>query len=266
MSVPVRTLKSLAVLCTVALVAACDPSAEGESESGADSAAPETAGGRISYGAGYAMAENLRQQLGDDFDGASFAMGVDDAVTERERRVDDEALGAARDEIVARRQAQAEATAESQLAEAQAFIEENAAREGVTTTESGLQYEVIKEGDGASPAATDTVVTHYTGTLLDGTVFDSSEERGEPATFGLDRVIPGWTEALQLMEVGDRWRLWLPPELAYGTRSPSDVIPPNALLVFEVELLDVNPEGEASGEPSDAAEAADAEEAASSES
>lgn len=244
MSVPFRSLRGLALLCTAALIAACDPAAE--SGAGAESAAPETAGGRISYGAGYAMAENLREQLGDDFDGASFAMGVDDAVEERDRRVDDEALSAARDEIVARRQEEAEATAEEQLAEAEAFLEENAAREGVTRTESGLQYEVIQEGDGASPVATDTVVTHYTGTLLDGTVFDSSEERGEPATFTLDRVIPGWTEALQMMEVGDRWRLWLPPELGYGERSPSEVIPPNALLVFEVELLDVNPDDDSS--------------------
>jgi FKBP-type peptidyl-prolyl cis-trans isomerase len=223
-------------------VAGCAPEGEAPAEAAAP-ATPETAAGRLSYGAGYAMAENISGQFGEDFDGESFAAGVADAVAGRDRAVDDDALTAARDEIVARRQEAAQAAAQENQAAAESFLAENAGREGVTVTESGLQYEVIEAGDGgASPEPTDTVVTHYTGTLPDGTVFDSSRERGEPATFGLDRVIPGWTEALQLMEVGDRWRLWLPPELAYGERSPSEAIPPNSALVFDVELLDVNPE------------------------
>ncbi|HSG90772.1 MAG TPA: FKBP-type peptidyl-prolyl cis-trans isomerase [Pseudomonadales bacterium] len=237
-----RTVGLLTLVGAASVLSACDPSAGGKDEAQA-AVAPESASGRISYGAGYAMAENFSEQLGEDFDGAAFASGVDDAVAQRDRLVDDEALTAARDEIVARRQAQMEQEAESSLEAARTFLAANAEREGITVTESGIQYEVLKSGDGASPEVTDTVVTHYTGSLPDGTVFDSSEERGEPATFGLDRVIPGWTEALQLMKVGDRWRIWLPPELAYGERGAGDDIPPNSALVFEVELLDVNPEG-----------------------
>lgn len=240
-------LRGTLLLGAALLVAACEPGAD-DAEPEAAATAPETAAGRISYGAGFAMADNLRGQLGEDFDGSAFAHGVRDAVDGRERLVDEAQLTAARDEIVARRQAAAEEEAQANMQSAQAFLAENATREGVTETESGLQYEVLTEGSGATPVATDIVVTHYTGRLADGTVFDSSEARGEPATFGLDRVIPGWTEALQLMQVGDRWRLWLPPELAYGTRSPSEDIPPNAMLEFEVELLDVNPDSAANPE------------------
>ena len=109
----------------------------------------------------------------------------------------------------------------------------------MTTLESGLQYEVLVEGSGPKPSAEDTVVTHYHGTLTDGTVFDSSVERGSPASFPVNRVIPGWTEALQLMGVGSKWRLVIPPELAYGERGAGGAIPPNSTLVFEVELLEI---------------------------
>ena len=120
-----------------------------------------------------------------------------------------------------------------------AFLEQNGQREGVVTLPSGLQYEVLAEGDGASPGPTSTVTTHYHGTLIDGTVFDSSVQRGQPASFPVNRVIAGWTEALQLMQVGDKWRLYLPPELAYGDRGAGGAIGPGATLIFEVELLDV---------------------------
>lgn len=126
------------------------------------------------------------------------------------------------------------------LEKSQAFLTENAKKDGVSVTESGLQYEVIEEGeeDGASPAAQDTVQVHYEGTLIDGQVFDSSYQRGEPAAFPLNRVIPGWTEGVQLMSVGDKYRFFIPPDLAYGTRgTPS--IGPNEALIFEVELLNV---------------------------
>ena len=121
-----------------------------------------------------------------------------------------------------------------------AFLAENAKKEGVTSTDSGLQYEVLTKGDGASPSAENSVTVHYTGTLIDGTVFDSSVERGTPATFGVSQVIPGWTEALQLMSVGDKWRLVIPSELAYGARGSGAKIGPNSTLVFEVELLKIN--------------------------
>lgn len=120
-----------------------------------------------------------------------------------------------------------------------AFLAQNGQREEVVTLPSGLQYEVLAEGDGASPGPTSTVTTHYHGTLIDGTVFDSSVQRGQPASFPVNRVIAGWTEALQLMQVGDKWRLFLPPELAYGDRGAGGAIGPGATLIFEVELLDV---------------------------
>jgi len=124
--------------------------------------------------------------------------------------------------------------------EAKKFLEENKAKEGVVTLPSGLQYKIIKEGNGPKPKETDNVTVHYKGTLLDGTQFDSSYDRGEPVTFPLNRVIKGWTEALQLMPVGSKWQLFIPPNLAYG-KDGNQRIPPNALLQFEVELLEIKP-------------------------
>jgi FKBP-type peptidyl-prolyl cis-trans isomerase FklB len=119
------------------------------------------------------------------------------------------------------------------------FLAENAKREGVTTLASGLQYEVIKEGNGKKPSATDKVKCHYEGTLIDGTLFDSSIKRGEPTVFGLNQVIKGWTEALQLMTEGSKWRLYLPSELAYGAQGAGEAIPPHSALIFDVELIEV---------------------------
>lgn len=120
------------------------------------------------------------------------------------------------------------------------FLNENAQRDGVTTTESGLQYEVLKEGTGNLPKETDKVTVHYHGTLIDGTVFDSSVDRGEPATFPVNGVIPGWVEALQLMKEGAKYKLFIPSDLAYGERGAGGAIGPNATLVFEVELISIN--------------------------
>ncbi|MGC8737243.1 MAG: FKBP-type peptidyl-prolyl cis-trans isomerase [Candidatus Hydrogenedens sp.] len=125
-------------------------------------------------------------------------------------------------------------------AEAKKFLEENKTKEGVVTLPSGLQYKVLKEGNGPKPKETDSVTVHYKGTLLDGTKFDSSYDRGEPVTFPLNRVIKGWTEALQLMPVGSKWQLFIPPDLAYG-KDGNQRIPPNALLQFEVELIEIKP-------------------------
>ena len=119
------------------------------------------------------------------------------------------------------------------------FLAENAKKEGVKTTASGLQYKVIKSGTGESPKPTDTVKVHYHGTLIDGTVFDSSVQRGEPISFPVQGVIPGWIEALQLMKVGDKWQLFIPSKLAYGERNPSPLIGANSTLIFEVELLGI---------------------------
>ena len=120
-----------------------------------------------------------------------------------------------------------------------AFLEANGTKDGVITTASGLQYSVITAGEGAKPTATSKVSVHYHGTLIDGTVFDSSVDRGQPASFGVNQVIKGWTEALQLMSTGDKWTLYIPSELAYGSNPPGGTIPPDAVLIFEVELLEV---------------------------
>jgi FKBP-type peptidyl-prolyl cis-trans isomerase FklB len=129
--------------------------------------------------------------------------------------------------------------AAANLKTGEAFLAENGLKPQVTTTPSGLQYQVLQEGSGAKPGPTDTVKCHYHGTLINGTVFDSSVQRGQPASFPLNRVISGWTEALQLMPVGSKWRLFLHPQLAYGNREVSAVIGPNCTLIFDVELLDI---------------------------
>lgn len=153
------------------------------------------------------------------------------------------------DSIISPEQAQAliqkffesasERQAQKNLEEGNAYLEKNKAREGVTTTESGLQYEVITAGTGAMPTAADQVRVHYHGTLIDGKVFDSSVDRGEPVVFGVGQVIPGWTEALQLMPVGSKWKIYLPSNIAYGERGAGGDIGPNAALIFEVELLEI---------------------------
>lgn len=131
------------------------------------------------------------------------------------------------------------AKAEANLKEGMAFLEANKNKPGVFTTDSGLQYEIIAEGHGLKPKSTQTVTCHYHGTLLNGTIFDSSVKRGAPASFPLNRVISGWTEALQMMPVGSKWRLYLPPHLAYGSMQVGS-IPPNSTLIFEVELLGIS--------------------------
>ena len=125
------------------------------------------------------------------------------------------------------------------IAKGKAFLEENAKKEGIITLPSGLQYEVITEGNGKKPSATDRVKCHYEGTLIDGTLFDSSIKRGQPAVFGVKQVIKGWVEALQLMSEGSKWRLFIPSELGYGAQQAGEMIPPHSTLIFEVELIEV---------------------------
>ena len=140
------------------------------------------------------------------------------------------------------RQAEADQLALSEnLTMSAEFLEQNSQNDGVVTLDSGLQYLVLESGPegGASPTPSDSVLAHYHGTLIDGNVFDSSVDRGEPASFGVSQVISGWTEALQLMKIGDKWRLFIPPDMAYGESSPTPAIPPNSALIFDVELLEV---------------------------
>ena len=149
------------------------------------------------------------------------------------------AMHLCQDKMRAAAQARAAEDAAKHKAEGAAFLAENGKKPGIRTTPSGLQYEVLSEGSGKSPAASDTVRVHYTGKLLNGTVFDSSVERGEPAEFGLSQVIAGWTEGLQLMKPGAKYRFFIPSELAYGEHGAGDSIPPHATLIFDVELLAV---------------------------
>ena len=185
-----------------------------------------------SYLIGFRQAESIAAQGGDIIDMQAYALGAKDAIAGVESQVPVE-----QEEMLM--SVLSDALVQQKATSGEAYMAENAARPEVTTTESGLQYEVLAEGSGPKPSATDTVVTHYHGTLLDGTIFDSSVDRGSPASFPVNRVIAGWTEALQMMGVGSKWRLVIPPELAYGERGAGGAIPPNATLVFEVELLEI---------------------------
>lgn len=195
---------------------------------------------QASYGVGLNIGESLaRDSVELNVD--AIAAGISDAITGAEKRVDQETLQAAFEKI-REEQTRKQAALNDEAAQASVeFLAENAKKDGVTTLESGLQYEVVNaapEGN-PKPTATDTVSVHYHGTLTDGSVFDSSVERGTPAEFPVNAVIAGWTEALQLMSVGDKWKLTIPAELAYGAQSPSPKIPANSALVFDVELLDI---------------------------
>ncbi|MCE8004978.1 FKBP-type peptidyl-prolyl cis-trans isomerase [Billgrantia ethanolica] len=204
-------------------------------------AAPETEDERLSYSLGIAYGQSIAQEYPElDVDAFSAAIrdiieGNDTAMSAEEMA---ETLSQFQQDALAARQAEAEQLAERNLAEGQAFLAENGEREEVTTTDSGLQYEVLESGDGESPGPSHHVEVHYEGTLVDGTVFDSSLERGQPLSFRVDQVIEGWQEALQLMSVGDTWMLFIPPELGYGAQGQGP-IGPNETLIFRVELLDV---------------------------
>jgi FKBP-type peptidyl-prolyl cis-trans isomerase FklB len=150
-----------------------------------------------------------------------------------------ETLNAFQKQTMSKMEAKQKVDGEKNVKEGEAFLAANGKKDGVKTLASGLQYKVIKTGTGKTPKATDTVKVHYHGTLTDGTVFDSSVERGEPATFPVNGVIPGWIEALQLMKEGDKWQLVIPPKLAYGERGAGGKIGPNSVLVFDVELLSI---------------------------
>ena len=198
---------------------------------------------RLSYALGLSMGNNFKSSGIEEMNIKEFAEGVAAVFEGTQPKMSyDEAKNVIRDFFMALEQKQNEAASkmgEVNKAAGEAFLAENAKRAEVKTTESGLQYEVITEGNGDKPVANDTVVVHYTGTLIDGTVFDSSVERGTPATFGVTQVIPGWVEALQMMQVGAKWRLYIPSDLAYGPRGAGGAIGPNSTLIFDVELLQI---------------------------
>lgn len=194
---------------------------------------------KVSYGFGLQFGDQLRKNQFDGMDIDAVVAGIRDWFADGTSKLSDAELNPAYQAVQAKQQAaQAEQSA-AQSAIADQFMAQNAAREGVMSTESGLQYEVLESGDGATPTNDSTVVVHYHGTFVDGSVFDSSVQRGEPATFGVTQVIPAWTEALQLMSVGDKWRVFAPPHLAYGEQGAGGVIPPNTALIFEVHLIGI---------------------------
>tara|TARA_Y100000034_G_C6755211_1_gene335977 strand:+ start:183 stop:797 length:615 start_codon:yes stop_codon:yes gene_type:complete len=194
---------------------------------------------QASYGIGRQIGDQVASNPFEGLDADAVAQGVLDALNGAEMAVEVEDLRSAFGVINERMQAEREVQAKEASAAGVKFLEENAKKDGVTVTESGLQYEVLVEGNGEKPTAASTVRTHYHGTLIDGTVFDSSYDRGQPAEFPVGGVIKGWTEALQMMPVGSKWRLAIPYELAYGEQGAGGAIGPYQTLVFDVELLEI---------------------------
>lgn len=200
---------------------------------------------KVSYSIGLNIGQDFKRQEM-DIDADLLARGITDAVsgatplmTEEQIR---ETIEAYQKEMVAKQETKMKEMTSKNQKEGETFLAANAKKEGVVTTSSGLQYKIIQEGTGPKPKPGDTVKVHYEGKLVDGTVFDSSMKRGEPAVFPVQGVIPGWTEALQLMKEGAKWQIVIPAKLAYGERGAGPVIGPNATLIFDVELIKVNPD------------------------
>lgn len=197
---------------------------------------------KVSYAIGFSVGNQIRGD-GLEVDLDQLMQGFKDAYGKKPSRFSQEelrdAMSAVQRDIVAKRQDKLKTVADKNRKEGKAFLDANKAKKGIQTLPSGLQYQVLKSGNGPTPKATDTVKTHYHGTLIDGTVFDSSVEREDPAVFPVNGVIRGWTEALQKMKVGDKWKLFVPPELAYGSQGAGNDIGPDAVLIFEVELLGI---------------------------
>lgn len=197
-------------------------------------------GDPASYGIGFELGSNLAQGgLSPEFvTTADLLAGIMDALGGKEPAVAADQIRASMEALGQKVQAKMAEAGKENLARSNKFLEENKKKEGIQTTASGLQYQVIKSGTGAVPTAQSTVTVHYEGKLISGKVFDSSIKRGEPAKFQVGQVIPGWTEAMQRMKVGDKWRLFIPPNLAYGERGAGADIGPNEALIFEVELIE----------------------------
>lgn len=234
--------KSLIALSVAGILAGCSAS----NQTPEVTQAPlETNSEKVSYGMGMVFAERMKNDL-PDLELDQFIEGFRQGHSgEGEPRLTREeiqrAMMAYQQELQQKQQQEMDKAATENMEKGEAFLAENAEREEVMTTESGLQYEVLEEGDGEKPGPEDQVKVHYTGELLSGEVFDSSRERGEPVTFGLNQVIEGWTQGLQLMSEGSRYKLYIPSDLAYGPGGNMS-IGPNETLVFDVELLEVNPE------------------------
>lgn len=236
--------KTLFALAMTGIVAGCSTPSKAPTDPKLDSTDQ-----KVSYGMGLVLGERMNNDL-PNLQMDQFLQGIQHghAGDEETKRMNREEIQAALMEYQKSLQEeqgkQVEELAQKNVEAGEAFLAENAERDGVKTTDSGLQYEVLEEGKGKQPASTDTVQVHYTGELLSGEVFDSSRERGEPVSFGLNQVIPGWTEGLQLMSEGARYKLYIPSDLAYGPGG-NRAIGPNETLVFDVELLAINPDDNA---------------------
>ena len=191
---------------------------------------------KFSYAIGHGIGQNMLSIAAKDINIENFAQAIADVLNRKETAI---SHNEAR-EIVNKYFMELEEKMNAEnIEKGKAFLAENAKKEGIVTLPSGLQYEVITEGNGKKPSATDRVKCHYEGTLIDGTLFDSSIKRGQPAVFGVNQVIKGWVEALQLMSEGSKWRLFIPSELGYGAQQAGEMIPPHSTLIFEVELIEV---------------------------
>lgn len=237
-TIAVALCSALVVILTVG----CNTSQQSGSE--APEANLETNIDSVSYGIGYMNGQNMRQQGMDDIEAEDFVAGLKQAMNQEDPQISQSEIQQLLQQyqIKAQQKAQQMKQEEAQknLKAGEEFLAENRNKEGVQVTESGLQYKVLEEGSGESPSATDSVTVHYEGTLIDGTVFDSSYERGEPVTFRLNGVIPGWTEGVQLMKEGATYRFFIPGDLAYGMNTrPGGPIGPNETLIFKVELIEV---------------------------
>ncbi len=198
---------------------------------------------KVSYSIGLNIGADFKAQ-GMDIDADLLALGIKDAVADAQPLLSEEQIRetimAYQQEMIGKQEAQMKGLAEKNLKEGKEFLARNAEQEGVVVLPSGLQYRIVEEGKGESPTAVDVVTVHYEGRLVDGEVFDSSLQRGEPAVFPVSGVIPGWTEALQLMKEGAKWEIFIPAGLAYGERGAHPVIGPNEVLIFDVELLEIS--------------------------
>jgi FKBP-type peptidyl-prolyl cis-trans isomerase FklB len=197
---------------------------------------------KVSYSIGLDIGANFKRQSV-ELDSKALTAGISDGLSGAKPALSEDevkkVLADFQQQMRTRLAAVAQQAADDNKKKGEAFLAENKKRKGVVTLPSGLQYKILKEAKGAKPKATDTVSTHYRGTLIDGTEFDSSIKRGEPAEFPVNQVIKGWTEALQLMPVGSKWQLFIPSDLAYGPQGAGNMIGPNSTLIFEVELLDI---------------------------